>query len=379
MESAGRRRNGMGFWLIVLGSVLVAAVACGVYLVSRILKFRPVAGIKEYSSTRGILVAAGCLLVVILVLVVTMGMMNTMICVIHLAIFWAVCDLAALLFKANAPGRPYYAGICAIAVTVIYLAIAFVMAHSITPKEYSLTTDKDIEGLRIVQFADAHIGTTFGADGFARAVEQIRAYNPDVVVITGDLVDSSTDGEDFVKCCESLGSLKPKYGIYYVFGNHDRSFSSNMLSGKGGQSVISELEKNGVRVLQDESVMIGDVAYIIGRQDFSTGDRANGRKSMSELVGSLDESKYMIVLDHQPRDYDAQVSAGVDLVLSGHTHGGQMIPLHRLVGALGDNNLVYGHEKRGATDFIVTSGISDWEIKFKSGCRSEFVVIDVTR
>lgn len=87
----------------------------------------------------------------------------------------------------------------------------------------------------------------------------------------------------------------------------------------------------------------------------------------------------MIVLDHQPRDYEAQAAAKVDLVLSGHTHGGQMLPLAPLVRKLGSNDMVYGYEKRDNTDFIVTSGISDWEIKFKTGCKSEFVVVDVNQ
>lgn len=71
--------------------------------------------------------------------------------------------------------------------------------------------------------------------------------------------------------------------------------------------------------------------------------------------------------------------AKVDLVLSGHTHGGQMLPLAPLVRKLGSNDMVYGYERRDNTDFIVTSGISDWEIKFKTGCKSEFVVVDVNQ
>ena len=82
-------------------------------------------------------------------------------------------------------------------------------------------------------------------------------------------------------------------------------------------------------------------------------------------------------MDHQPHDYQAQEASGVDLVLSGHTHGGQMIPFNRMGEWLGLDDKIYGMEKRGDTSFIVTSGISDWAIKFKTGCKSEYVVIDV--
>ena len=82
-----------------------------------------------------------------------------------------------------------------------------------------------------------------------------------------------------------------------------------------------------------------------------------------------------MVLDHQPNDYDAEAESGADLVLSGHTHGGQLIPVNLFISLANDKT--YGMEKRGNTNFIVTSGISDWAIKFKTGCRSEFNVIDV--
>lgn len=98
---------------------------------------------------------------------------------------------------------------------------------------------------------------------------------------------------------------------------------------------------------------------------------------MKELVAGLDDDKYMIVLDHQPHDYDAQEQAGVDLVLSGHTHGGQLFPINYVGEWTKENEKTYGLEKRGNTNFIVTSGISCWAIDFKTGCKSEYVMIDV--
>ena len=70
--------------------------------------------------------------------------------------------------------------------------------------------------------------------------------------------------------------------------------------------------------------------------------------------------------------------AGVDLVLSGHTHGGQLLPVNYVGEWTGVNAKTYGLERRGKTDFVVTSGISDWAIQFKTGCKSEYVVIDIT-
>ena len=98
---------------------------------------------------------------------------------------------------------------------------------------------------------------------------------------------------------------------------------------------------------------------------------------MKELVSGLDPQKYTIVLDHQPHDYEAQEEAGVDLVLSGHTHGGQLFPVNYVGEWTGENDKTYGLEKKGNTNFIVTSGISDWAIRFKTGCKSEFVIVDI--
>ena len=81
--------------------------------------------------------------------------------------------------------------------------------------------------------------------------------------------------------------------------------------------------------------------------------------------------------DHQPTDYNNQAKTEVDLVFSGHTHGGQLFPFNQVGKWIGANDLVYGHEKRNKTDFIVTSGISDWAIKFKTGTKSEYVVINL--
>lgn len=381
------------FWLVVLGGVTLGGLACLTYLITRVLKYKGINMLLQKSRAAAIAVSHLTVIVPCAVLCLTISTLNTVICIIHLTIIWIVCDLIGMAIlkhrrKKEVEGRitkedrsriskiwkgMYFSGIFALTVTIVYLGVCWFLAHHISATEYSLNTEKAVEPIRIVQIADAHIGTTFDAEGFSEAIDKINEYYPDMVVITGDLVDNSTPKEEFIKSCEALQKLNTRYGVYYCFGNHDKGYNSDMRMNGGTAQILEELGKNGVKVLQDEAALIEDSFYVIGRKDYTVSSRA----SIGELVSNLDTSKYMIVLDHQPRDFDAEASAGVDLVLSGHTHGGQLIPIGPFVGLLGSNDLVKGHEKRENTDFIVTSGISDWELRFKSGCKSEFVVIDI--
>ena len=165
-----------------------------------------------------------------------------------------------------------------------------------------------------------------------------------------------------------------------MFGNHDKGYYASERRDYDGDDIIAELEKNGVAVLQDETVLLGDSFYIIGRQDLSeVTDRGGSRADIEDLVKDLDDDKYQIVMDHQPADYANEKASGVDLVLSGHTHGGQLflIKLFQEITGMGGNDQIYGLENIDGSDFIVTSGISDWAIKFKTWCRSEYVIIDI--
>ena len=260
------------------------------------------------------------------------------------------------------------------------MVFGWYQAHGVWEQDYVIHTDKQIGTIRAVLIADSHTGTTFDGDGFAEHMKAVQAQNPDVVLVAGDFVDDDTSLSDMQKCCAALGALDTKYGVYYVFGNHDKGYYPSDRRGYDGDDLVAELTKNGVHVLQDENVLIDDRFYIIGRQDLSEEtDRGGSRADMSELTENLDDTKYQIVLDHQPADYDAEAASGVDLVLSGHTHGGQLflIRLFEELTGVGGNDQIYGIEKENNTDFLVTSGISDWAIKFKTGCRSEFVMIDI--
>ncbi|MDE7326334.1 MAG: metallophosphoesterase [Lachnospiraceae bacterium] len=367
-------------WALIFFGLMALGAAGLVYLISRFYKFGWVKRASNEKKWMRILLSAVTVLAIVAVLWLTMGSMNAIVCVLHLVAFWLLCDLVfwAVKKRRGKAFDRYYAGVCALIFTAIYLSVGFVLANHVWRTGYTVDSAKKVGTLRIVHIADSHVGTTFDGEGFAEYVAQMQAENPDIVVITGDYVDDDTSKQDMVDACRALGTLQTTYGVYYVFGNHDKGYYSEEYRGYNGDDLVAELEKNGVIVLEDENVLLDNRFYVIGRKDRSEEERGGKRASAAELVQGLDPDKYMIVLDHQPGEYKELAAAGVDLVLSGHTHGGQLFPVNYVGEWTGVNAKTYGLERRDGTDFLVTSGISDWAILFKTGCKSEYVVIDVT-
>lgn len=359
----------------ILFYALSGAITLGVLLALAAL-FSPLFSSREKRLTRLALglIPAACLS---LGLFWAMGYVNALVCVLNLEIIWLLVKLAARILRRR-PGRPAVCALVALLLTGIYLSAGWVLAHRVTQTRYEIAGTGASAPLRIALFTDSHVGTTFDGAELSRYVAEIQAQNPDLVVIAGDFVDDSTSRQDMLAACAALKQLQAPYGVYFSFGNHDKGYYDNALRGYTGDDLIQELEKNGVTVLQDEYVPLGEDFYLVGRQDLSENLTDTPRATMGELMAQLPESdRYTIVLDHQPADFDAEAQAGAGLVLCGHTHGGQMIPINYLGQWLGVNDLRYGHERRQNTDFIVSSGISDWELLFKTGCHSEYVLIDL--
>lgn len=257
-------------------------------------------------------------------------------------------------------------------ISIIILIYGYFSAYNVVETDYKIETSKDIgtNKFRIVQVSDSHIGATMDGKKFTQYMEEINKLEPDIVVVTGDFVDDSTKYEDMVEASNGLGKLKTKYGVYFSYGNHDKGYYKRSYN---DTDIRRELAKNNVKILEDEAVNITDNIILIGRQDSQVKDRV----SAQTLTSTLDKEKYMIMLDHKPDDYENETESDVDLVLSGHTHGGQLFPIGQLSLLLRINDRIYGMEKRKKTTFIVNSGISDWEIKFKTGTISEYGVIDI--
>lgn len=362
-------------WAVLFGALIICAILSAIYVVIQTHKFNVIQKLSRKNKIVSWIVASTPLLIVSCFTFI--NVFAAVIVLLHLVIIWILCDLIFFVIRKicrKEKLKEYYSGIISICVTVIYLSYGWFCAHYIFETNYQFNTSKDLgqDSLRIVEIADAHIGITLDGEKFSKEMKKVRESNPDIIVIVGDFVDDDTIKDDMVIACQALGELNPKFGVYFVMGNHDegyyqyRDFSSSELR--------KELQKNKVIILEDEYALINDCLYIIGRRD-----RQNeSRMDVNTLTANIDKSKYAILLDHQPNDYDAEATADIDLVLSGHTHGGHIFPAG-IIGKriLKANDSVYGSEIRGNTAFVVTSGISGWGIPFKTGAISEYVVIDI--
>lgn len=361
-------------WTVLFGGLFVGAIIGLFYIVFRTHKFSFIQEIAQKHK-----IAAWLVSLFPLAAVGLFGFINiyaVIIVLLHLMVIWFICDITGFIAKkiSKKTTKKYYAGIVAIVITVIYMGYGWFSAHHVFETDYKIKTDKDLgqENLKVVTIADSHIGITLDGEKFSKEMEKISRLNPDVVVIAGDYADDDTLKKDMVKCCEALGKINTKYGVYFAYGNHDKGYFK--YRDFTDEDLRAELIKNNVKILEDENILVDDKFYIIGRQDKQVTDRAD----MDKLTQELDKEKYKILIDHEPNDYDNEAGY-VDLVLSGHTHGGHIFPAGPVGMLLKANDRNYGTENRKGTDFIVTSGISGWAIPFKTGTISEFVVTDISR
>lgn len=260
---------------------------------------------------------------------------------------------------------------CVVLVTGIFAYGYYNMNHIVQTK-YQLYSSK-IDYLKIAVIADLHMGVSINQQKLQGICEEINDEKPDLVILAGDIFDENTTYQEMQDACTILGSMYQSQGIYYVFGNHDQNLYTNSAQYETSD-IIAAMEKNGINVLDDEVVEIENLT-IIGRGDarfYNDGTRL----SMSNLYSNRDDSRYVIVIDHQPLDLETNAALGCDLQVSGHTHGGQLFP-QGLIQSLTSDTLVYGKRQINQFSAITTSGLSGWRYPIKTGAPSEYVIIEI--
>jgi predicted MPP superfamily phosphohydrolase len=213
-----------------------------------------------------------------------------------------------------------------------------------------------------------HVGPTLGREFIEELVARTNAENPDIVAITGDLVDGSV--EQLREHVAPLAKLRAKHGVYFVTGNHEYY--------SGVDEWIGELGRIGVKVLRNERVSLADGLDLAGVDDHSAKQmRDDHGPDLGRALAGRDTSRALVLLAHQPRAIHEAAKHGVDLQLSGHTHGGQIWPWNFMVRL--QQPYVAGLVKHGDTQLYVSSGTGYWGPPMRLGTTPEITKIVLRR
>jgi uncharacterized protein len=225
-----------------------------------------------------------------------------------------------------------------------------------------------LNGTTIVQLTDMHLGTTLDRCWLSNVVEQVNELKPDVVVITGDLVDYRTWKlkEDIAP----LADLRPRLGTYFVTGNHEYYFHVDRW--------LPEIRRHGVRVLRNERVAItkDGASYDLAGIDDVEGSRHHKSHGadISRALAGRDTSRPVVLLAHRPNVVGEAAKHEVDLLLAGHTHGGQFWPWYYLLRTL-YGGYVAGRYQVGPTQLYVSAGTGFWGPPMRLGTSNEITLI----
>lgn len=177
-----------------------------------------------------------------------------------------------------------------------------------------------LKDFRIVQISDLHVGPTIKKAYIQAIVDRVNALQPDVVAITGDLVDGSVP--ELREHVAPLAQLRARHGVYFVTGNHEYY--------AGAHAWVDEVRRLGIRVLQNEHVVLqheGTRVVIAGVNDYTAHHfDPTHRSDPARALAGAPADAVKVLLAHQPRTAPAAARAGFDVQLSGHTHGGQFFP-----------------------------------------------------
>jgi uncharacterized protein len=285
-------------------------------------------------------------------------------------------DLAVWLLQVAgypAPSAVLVVGYIVMAILLVLLLRGTWNAWQPKVRRYDISVAKQAghrKELRIAAASDLHLGTTVGKGHLSRLIRQLEALKPDIILLPGDVLDDSI--EPFIRenMADVMGQLKAPLGVYACLGNHE-------YIGGHIDDYVERMKAIGIEVLLDRVLEIDGSFYVAGRKDKSVSRFAGeGRLVHEELMKDIDSAKPIILLDHQPTQFAEAAQAGVDLMLSGHTHRGQMMPNHLITRRIFE--LDWGYLRKGAMHVIVSSGFGFWGPPVRIGSRSEILDIRVT-
>ena len=314
---------------------------------------------------------------------------------LYLILFVAVIDLIRWIYSKIKKDKydDFKARIiCTILIIVCTTGVSIygiINAKIVRTTEYTIEIDKDggdFDEMTIALFGDPQFGYNIGEYHLKQAVDIINSYDVDLVAIAGDIFDNQYSAiKDPDKLIELFNKIESKYGMYAVLGNHDVeepilcgfTFNDKDISSKvASEEMLEFIEKSNITLLYDENVIINDSINLYGRADEERPNLGNTtRKSADEIKEEIDSTKPLLVLDHEPRDYDELETIGTDLMMAGHTHDGQLWPTKIATDIIWTNP--YGLYVNNNFHAITTSGLGLFGPNMRVGTIAEVCIIHI--
>lgn len=263
-----------------------------------------------------------------------------------------------------------YAGSLAAVLVFVFFLYGSIQGQKISSMNYRVEISKresELQSLRIAMISDLHLGYMIGEKHVEKMVQKINEQQPDLILMAGDIFDGDmTAIKNPKKIQELFRGLKSTYGIYASLGNHD--------AGRTYKDMLAFLEKSGVKLLLDDYEIVDNKFIILGRRDSSPiGEHGKDREPLAKIP---DKVLPMILLDHQPaniREYGPEI----DLILSGHTHRGQLFPFNWITSAIYEVDYGYYRKDIHSPQVIVSSGVGTWGPPLRTSSQNEVVFIEV--
>lgn len=288
---------------------------------------------------------------------------------IYLTILFGLSDLIHNFMRGKKFAKVNLGIIMLVILTLVYGTIH---ADDTRIVRYDIDVNKsmgNVKELNIAMVSDIHIGRVIGKKKVERMVSTINSMKPDVILLAGDIVDYEAQTYISEDMTQTFKKLKSAYGIYGVLGNHE------YISGEP-EKLQKLYEESGINLLKDDIKYVNNDFYVVGRDDASAeGFLGIKRKPLSQILKGVDSSKLILMMDHQPVDYNEAERSGVDIMVSGHTHRGQFFPGNIFTHIM--FKIDWGHLKLNNLNAIVSSGFGTWGPPIRIGTNSEIVRIVV--
>lgn len=254
---------------------------------------------------------------------------------------------------------------------VLYVAYGIYMGQtSPTYDTVNIAVKNLSTPLKIVQLSDIHISTLMTEEKVEKIVNKVNAQTPDIIVLTGDIVDTKTKFAN--KAIEALKNLKAKYGIYYVLGNHEYYHDT--------QNIIQKLKDIGFDVLINQNSVVEidkkPILNIAGVADLMGNKMGFLKPDIEKTLEGINTNIPTILLSHQPKIINQTQDKPIDIILSGHTHGGQIFPFSLAV--LLDQPFIKGLHKINHDQIVyINQGTNLWGPPMRIGTHYEITLINL--